>query len=56
MEIEREAPGNERARSWRANAAQEDSKKLEDSDQVIKVGCLSICIYASGILVQGWNF
>ncbi|RLN34309.1 hypothetical protein C2845_PM03G23090 [Panicum miliaceum] len=36
MEIERETPGNERARSWRANA-QEDSKKLKDSDQLIKL-------------------
>jgi NRAMP (natural resistance-associated macrophage protein)-like metal ion transporter len=35
MEIERETPGSERARSWRANA-QEASKKLEDGDRLIK--------------------
>ncbi|KAF8731730.1 hypothetical protein HU200_015661 [Digitaria exilis] len=36
MEIERETLGNERGRSWRANAAQEDPKKLEDGDHLIK--------------------
>ncbi|OEL28275.1 Metal transporter Nramp5 [Dichanthelium oligosanthes] len=36
MEIERETLGNERERSWGANVAQEESKKLEDSDQLIK--------------------
>ena len=42
MEIERETRGND---SWRANA-QEESKKLEDSDRPIKVTCLpaSMCI------------
>nr|CAB3456234.1 unnamed protein product [Digitaria exilis] len=37
MEIERETLGNERGRSWRANAAQEDPKKLEDGDHLIKL-------------------
>ncbi|OQU88782.1 metal transporter Nramp5 [Sorghum bicolor] len=37
MEIEREAPGNDKARSWRANVAQEDSKtKLDGGDQLMK--------------------
>ncbi|CAD6220453.1 unnamed protein product [Miscanthus lutarioriparius] len=37
MEIEREAPGNDKARSWRANVAQEDSKsKLDGGDQPMK--------------------
>jgi len=42
MEIEREAPGNDKARSWRANVAQEDSKsKLDGGDQPMKVTWLS---------------
>ncbi|KQK20218.1 metal transporter Nramp5 [Brachypodium distachyon] len=37
MEIEREAPGSERARSWRTTTSQDqDTKKLEDSEQIIK--------------------
>ena len=41
MDIERETRGND---SWRANA-QEESKKLEDSDRLIKVTCLSASMY-----------
>ena len=41
MEIERETRGND---SWRANA-QEESKKLEDSDRLIKVTCLFASMY-----------
>lgn len=46
MEIEREtSTGSERGRSWRANLAQEDAKKLEDSDQLIKVNSLQSYLF-----------
>lgn len=61
MEIEREAPGGERGRSWRANAAQDaqDGKKFEDGDEtLVKVQCslllfLCICRRSSSAHVHG---
>jgi hypothetical protein len=37
MEIEREAPGNDKARSWRANVEEDSKTKLDGGDQSMKV-------------------